>query len=291
MGNCKQDAGLFLRAGAPLCPPCWWQPGDIWKSEHLGVLQAWAPALPLANSSLNPLSYLLKRGETSAHRSELLWECGMNENQTPESTSWDSIVNMSGWPPQATISQFMSGKCPWKTTSRAELHDHPGVPGGESIQPEFHDFPWESPWHWKTEFYFLFSPIRFVPVNLWNVSVFPDLMNTFSLSPTTVTGSSQALLWCSAWALYWHQRLPDIEKSLPHLHRSLDLLTFKAQFKTHVLKCTFRDFPGSPVVRNLTCSAGATISIPCQGATIPHALWPKQNLKQKQYCNKFSKDF
>ena len=72
VGNCKQDAGLFLRAGAPLCPPCWWQPGDIWKSEHLGVLQAWAPALPLANSSLNPLSYLLKRGETSAHRSELL---------------------------------------------------------------------------------------------------------------------------------------------------------------------------------------------------------------------------
>ena len=181
-----------------------------------------------------PLSYLLKRGETSAHRSELLWDCGMNENQTPESTSWDSIVNMSGWPPQATIPQFMSGKCPWKTTSRAELRDHPGVPGGESIQPEFHDFPWESPWHWKTELYFLFSPIRFVPVNLWNGSVFPDLMNTFSLSPTTVTGSSQALLWCSAWALYWHQRLPDIEKSLPHLHRSLDPLTFRAQFKTHV---------------------------------------------------------
>ena len=33
-------------------------------------------------------------------------------------------------------------------------------------------------------------------------------------------------------------------------------------------------------------------SISGQGAVIPHASWPKsQNIKQKQYCNKFSKDF
>ena len=33
-------------------------------------------------------------------------------------------------------------------------------------------------------------------------------------------------------------------------------------------------------------------SIPSQGAESPHALWPKnQNIKQKQYCNKFNKDF
>ena len=33
-------------------------------------------------------------------------------------------------------------------------------------------------------------------------------------------------------------------------------------------------------------------SIPGQGAKIPHDLWPKnQNIKQKQYCNKFNKDF
>ena len=33
-------------------------------------------------------------------------------------------------------------------------------------------------------------------------------------------------------------------------------------------------------------------SIPGQGAKIPHASWPKnQNIKQKQYCNKFNKDF
>ena len=32
--------------------------------------------------------------------------------------------------------------------------------------------------------------------------------------------------------------------------------------------------------------------IPGQGAKIPHALCPKnQSIKQKQYCNKFNKDF
>ena len=33
-------------------------------------------------------------------------------------------------------------------------------------------------------------------------------------------------------------------------------------------------------------------SIPDQGIKIPHASGPKnQNVKQKQYCNKFNKDF
>ena len=32
--------------------------------------------------------------------------------------------------------------------------------------------------------------------------------------------------------------------------------------------------------------------IPGQGAKIPHVLWPKnQNIKQKQYWEKFNKDF
>ena len=32
--------------------------------------------------------------------------------------------------------------------------------------------------------------------------------------------------------------------------------------------------------------------IPGQGAKIPHSSWPKnQNIIQKQYCNKFNKDF
>ena len=52
------------------------------------------------------------------------------------------------------------------------------------------------------------------------------------------------------------------------------------------------DFPGSPVVKTLPSNAGAVGSIPGRGAKIPQAPWPKnQNIKQKQYCNKFNKDF
>ena len=37
---------------------------------------------------------------------------------------------------------------------------------------------------------------------------------------------------------------------------------------------------------------GVQVLIPGQGAKIPHASRPKnQNIKQKQYCNKFNKDF
>ena len=45
--------------------------------------------------------------------------------------------------------------------------------------------------------------------------------------------------------------------------------------------------------KTLPSNAGGAGLIPGQGAKIPHALWPKiQNTeKQKQYCNKFNKDF
>ena len=53
-----------------------------------------------------------------------------------------------------------------------------------------------------------------------------------------------------------------------------------------------RDFPGGPLIKTSPSNAGGEGSIPGQGAKIPHALWPKnQNIKQKQYCNKFNKDF
>ena len=42
---------------------------------------------------------------------------------------------------------------------------------------------------------------------------------------------------------------------------------------------------------NWQSSAGAAGSILGQGVKIPHALRPKdQNIKQKEYCNKFDKD-
>ena len=37
---------------------------------------------------------------------------------------------------------------------------------------------------------------------------------------------------------------------------------------------------------------GGAGSVPGWGAKIPHASWPKrQNIKQKQYCKNFNKDF
>ena len=52
------------------------------------------------------------------------------------------------------------------------------------------------------------------------------------------------------------------------------------------------DFPGSPVVKTLPYNAGDVGSMPGQGVKLPHASEPKnQNIKQKQNCNKFNKDF
>ena len=46
------------------------------------------------------------------------------------------------------------------------------------------------------------------------------------------------------------------------------------------------------MVKTLPSNAGGVGLLPGWGAKIPHALWPKkQNIKQKQYCNKFSRDF
>ena len=53
-----------------------------------------------------------------------------------------------------------------------------------------------------------------------------------------------------------------------------------------------QDFPGGPVVRTSSSNERRGDSNPGHGAKIPHASWPKtQNIKQKQYCNKFNKDF
>ena len=52
------------------------------------------------------------------------------------------------------------------------------------------------------------------------------------------------------------------------------------------------DFPSSPVDGTWPSSAGGVGLIPGWGAKIPHASGPKdQNIKQKQYCNKFNKNF
>ena len=53
-----------------------------------------------------------------------------------------------------------------------------------------------------------------------------------------------------------------------------------------------RDFPGGPVVKTSPSNAGVVGLIPGWGTKIPHASGSKsQNIKQKQNCDKFSKDF
>ena len=52
------------------------------------------------------------------------------------------------------------------------------------------------------------------------------------------------------------------------------------------------DFPGSPVVKPSPSNAEGTGLIPDWGAKTPHASrWKSQNIKQKQYCNEFTKVF
>ena len=52
------------------------------------------------------------------------------------------------------------------------------------------------------------------------------------------------------------------------------------------------DFPGNPVVKTLLSNAGAQIRSLAGKlrSHMPRGL-KKQNIKQKQYCNKFNKDF
>ena len=52
------------------------------------------------------------------------------------------------------------------------------------------------------------------------------------------------------------------------------------------------DFPVGPVAKTWPSSAGGAGLIPGWGAKRLHASQPtNQNIKQKQYCNKFNKDF
>ena len=51
------------------------------------------------------------------------------------------------------------------------------------------------------------------------------------------------------------------------------------------------DFPGGPVIKTSSNAGGADL-IPGQRTKFPHTSLPKkQNIKQQQYCNRFSKDF
>ena len=70
------------------------------------------------------------------------------------------------------------------------------------------------------------------------------------------------------------------------------LTTFHLLWSWILEEIAKKGLPWRSVVKTLPSSAGGAGSIPGWGAKIPHASWPKyQNIKQKQYCNKFNKDF
>ena len=76
---------------------------------------------------------------------------------------------------------------------------------------------------------------------------------------------------------------------LRHLLLWIFVLVLELQSIIHQVS---RDFPGDPVVNISPSNAEGVGSIPGQGAQSPLAQWLKnQNIKQKQYCNKFNKDF
>ena len=52
------------------------------------------------------------------------------------------------------------------------------------------------------------------------------------------------------------------------------------------------DFPGGPIVKSPSSTAGVAGLILGQGAKFPHASWPKNpNMSQKQYSNKSNENF
>ena len=60
--------------------------------------------------------------------------------------------------------------------------------------------------------------------------------------------------------------------------------------RSHLSKIPGRNCPGGPVVKISPSNAGSTGLIPGGGDKISHASRSKkQNIKQKQYCNKFNK--
>ena len=67
-------------------------------------------------------------------------------------------------------------------------------------------------------------------------------------------------------------------------------LSLSVSVISQLMKASSRDFPSSPVVKT-SPSLRCVSLIPGWGAKIPQASWLKnQNIKQKHYCNKLSKD-
>ena len=76
-----------------------------------------------------------------------------------------------------------------------------------------------------------------------------------------------------------------------HLYHHLLLADTSVFYLLQEYKMVFHgDFPCSPMVKTLLANAGGMSSIPSQRAKKIHMPY-EQNIEQKQYCDKFNKDF
>ena len=96
----------------------------------------------------------------------------------------------------------------------------------------------------------------------------------------------------------WNTDLERKRRPFITLEPEIKINTNPNMVQTTSLKEEMQEFPGGSVVKTSLSNAGSTSSIPGWGAKISHAhIWNKtkqnktKNIKQKQYCNKFNKDF
>ena len=81
-----------------------------------------------------------------------------------------------------------------------------------------------------------------------------------------------------------------LSNSAPRLVQIHDVFTMQGSGGTSG-STKMRDLPGDPVVKASPTKAVGVGSIPRQRAKIPQASCPEnQNIRQRQYCNKFNKD-
>ena len=105
---------------------------------------------------------------------------------------------------------------------------------------------------------------------------------------------AEVMVWSSSRFVY--KKLSSCALSLSSSLSLLSLfLSVSPPANNHVseLRCgSSGDFPGGPVIKTLPSNAGDEGSDSSRGAKMPHAPGPKnQNIKQKQYCIKFNKNF
>ena len=125
----------------------------------------------------------------------------------------------------------------------------------------------------------------FSSLSIWQ---FPNLSLSASPSASSTMGqlSSQGIHWLGYLS-------PDSSHSVHLLlpQRLSELRPVTGKFQGQVIfKRKKTGFPGGSAVKTSPSNAGD-----CgydRAANIPRAWWPKkQNIKQKQYCKKFNKDF